>query len=150
MNIEPIVFVFFIVVSFGVLFYSRIVLRNEIKQTGEEIAKLRPEYESLNIIYHVIFVSITLLALFIFSIAINSFKNSDFRVVFLGFPFFSVLTIYEGLFALVTNVYPTTVRWNWNSFVYDDDNSLRHIAITQVFLAILLTVVCIIAFQISG
>jgi hypothetical protein len=47
------------------------------------------------------------------------------------------LGFWDGLFALITGIFPATTRWNWNRFVYDSNENYRWMAKLQIALAIL-------------
>ena len=125
----------------GVVYFSRLLLRKYPKLTGSELESLNPKLESIHRTYRA-FNTITLLSVGLFLFLIYQ-SNRPFwgeRVVVLFVPVFAAFTLFDGLFALRTKVFPTTTRYNLNSYVYDSDNRLRWVAFWQLGLSFLLLV----------
>jgi hypothetical protein len=145
----PTITIIFIATALVILYFSRFCLRKQPNLTGEELANLHPELGSIKLIYSVTYPLIALLSTIPFSVANSIYAQTDLRVWSLIVLLPSALAFYDGLFALLTRVYPTTTKSNWNQFVYDENLSLRWIAQTQLGLAILQMVAILIAFLVS-
>jgi hypothetical protein len=130
---------FFIVVAiFG---FPRIVLRKHKKFTGEEITILRPDLRAIQVKYNaMLLVGCPIFIVLLIAAGIKLEKPA-FNEYFLFFTGLLSLGFCDGLFALITGVFPATTRWNWNRFVYDPSGNDRWMAQLQIALAILGTLV---------
>lgn len=131
----------------GVVYLSRLLLRKHPKLTGSELESLNSELEGIHRTYRV-FNTVTLLSVGFFLFLLYQLNRAfwEERVVVLFIPIFSVFTLFDGLFALRTKVYPTTTQHNLNSYVYDSDNQLRWVAFWQIGLSLLLLVLDCVVF----
>jgi hypothetical protein len=146
-NVETLIIIISAIVVLSTMYFSRFYLRNYSKITDEELVKLHPELGSIKLKYNVIQTIVALVFFLFFAVALNIYGKSEMIVIFLGLPTLLAVTFYDGLFELTTGVYPATTKYNWNQFVYDDSKSLRWVAILQIGLAILETIICIVIFQ---
>jgi hypothetical protein len=147
-NVETLIVIISAIVVLSTMYFSRFYLRNYAKITGEELAKMHPELGSLKFKYNAIQTVVALVFfLFFVVVALNIYGKSDMTVLYIGFPMFLAITVFDGLFELITGVYPTTTKYNWNHFVYDETISLRWIAFLQIGLAIFETIISIVIFQ---
>lgn len=130
-------------VVLATFYFSRLVLRAHPKQTAEEIAKLYPQQRALkrnywiwNFIVAVIFVGILLFG--------GSLGGKS--TMFLAFLAVAQITLMEGIFAFVTHAHIVSGQVSWNVFVYDPNLELRRVALTQMALAVVEILVCLLAF----
>lgn len=125
----------------GIVYLSRFLLRKHIKQTGSELESLDSELEGIHRTYWVFNTAILLSAgFFLFLIYQRNRAFWDERIIVLFIPLLAVFALFDGLFALRTKVFPTTTKYNLNSYVYARDNELGWVAFWQIRLSILLLV----------
>ena len=110
----------------GIVYLSRFLLRKHTKRTGSELESLDSELEGIHRTYRVLNTVILLSAgFFLFLIYQGNRAFWDERIIVLFIPVFAVFALFDGFFALRTKVFPTTTKYNLNSYVYDRDNKLR-------------------------
>jgi hypothetical protein len=142
-------FIIILVVEiFGILHFSRIYLRNYPKITSAEIRKLRPELGNVAFNYHPLTFIIFLVSIMLFLLVFTAIGGSGISIILILGSTFISLTLFEGILAMKTNIYPVTSRMKWDQFVYDESKSLRRIAKIQIGSAILGIVVNIFAWYI--
>ena len=125
----------------GIIYLSRFLLRKYPKMKGDDLRRLD---SSLGNIHQTYFTSnlVTVLS-FAFCLFLIYQSNKPFweeRVAVLFIPIFAVFALFDGIFALRTKVFPTTTKYNWNSYVYDADERLRWVAYWQIGLAVVLLI----------
>lgn len=127
--------ILFLLFGFGAIVISRFLLRNHPKMTGDELVVLDKKLDGIHNTYlkasAVVMVIIALLSYLAYQ------KNQDISFVLI----FSSYGLFDGLFALKTRVFPTTIKNDWSSFVYDRTGSLQWIAWLQVGLSIGLLII---------
>jgi len=134
----------------GVIYVSRFLLRKYPKMTGKELKNVDPNLESIHKTY--LFSSTFTFLLFAFFLFLIYQSNRAFweeRVLVLFVLSLVVFALFDSFFALRTKVFPTTTRYNWNSYVYDGDEKLRWVAFWQIGLSILLLVIDYVVFVTS-
>lgn len=125
----------------GVVYLSRFLLRRYPKMTGNDLKNLDPSLEGIHQTYLALnTVTVLSFAFFLFLIYQSNKTFWEERVLVLFVPVFIVFALFDGIFALRTKVFPTTTRYNWNSYVYDADEKLRWVAFWQIGLAVVLLV----------
>ena len=142
-NSEWFILIIFSLIYISTFYLSRYFLRNLAKFTSDEIAEIYPHYSSVWLKYYLGLLIIILPFLLLFSVVNSIYQNFEMRVIFLFFPAFSGGMVFEGIFALRTNIYPATTKVLWNAFVLDESGSLRWIAYLQIGLGILETILSI-------
>jgi hypothetical protein len=125
----------------GVIYLSRFLLRKHPKMTGNDLKNLDLSLEGIHQTYLVLnTVTVLSFAFFLFLIYQSNKTFWEERVLVLFVPVFVVFALFDGIFALRTKVFPTTTRYNWNSYVYDGEEKLRWVAYWQIGLAVVLLV----------
>jgi hypothetical protein len=126
--------------------FSRFCLRNHPKITIESLGKIHPKLGNLATCYAPLTFIIFLVTVILFLIIMTAFgsRGTISLILLLGSPFVAI-TFFDGVLALITNIYPATTRTKWEYFVYSESKSLQWIAKTQIGIAILEIVVSIIA-----
>jgi hypothetical protein len=125
----------------GIVYLSRFLLRKHAKRTGSELESIDSELEGIHRTYRVLNTATLLAAgFFLFLIYQRNRAFWEERIIVLFIPVFAVFALFDGLFALRTKVFPTTTKYNLNSYVYDRDDELRWIAFWQIGLSVLLLV----------
>jgi len=125
----------------GVIYLSRFLLRKHPKMTGNDLKSLSPSLEGIHQTYLVLnTVTVLSFAFFLFLVYQSNKTFWGERVLVLFVPVFIVFALFDGIFALRTKVFPTTTRYNWNSYVYDADEKFRWVAYWQISLAFVLLV----------
>ena len=123
----------------GVIYLSRFLLRKYTKMTGNELKSIDSSLEGIHQTYFSLnMLTVLSFAFFLFLVYQSNKIFWEERALVLFTPGFIVLALFDGLFALRTKVFPTTTRYNWNSYVYDADEKLRWIAYWQIGLAFVL------------
>jgi len=130
--------ILFLLFGFGAIVISRFLLRNHPKMTGDELGALDKKLDGIHHTYlkasAVVMVIVVLFSYLAYQ------KNQDISFVLI----FSSYGLFDGLFALKTRVFPTTIKNNWNSFFYDRTGSHQWIAWLQAGLSIgLLIINCV-------
>ncbi len=140
--------VFSLLFGLGVVYLSRFLLRNHPKLTGSELESLHSELEGIHRTYRV-FNTVTVLSVGFLCFLIYQLNRTfwEERVVVLFVPVFVVFTLFDGLFALHTNVFPTTTRYNLDNYVYDRHEELRWVAFWQIGLSMFLLVIDYVLFR---
>ena len=126
-----------VVAIFG---FPRLAMRNQPKLSGEQISRLRPHLRALKYIYNIPqFLGVTVyLVLLVY--AGSPFDKPFINEAFLFFAALLYMAIYDGVFALITGVFPATTRWNLNQFIDDPQQKYRRLAQLQIILSILATI----------
>lgn len=140
--------VFSLLFGLGIVYLSRFLLRNYPKLTGSELENLKPELEGIHRTYRVLN-TVTVLSIGFFCFLIYQLNRTfwEERVMVLFVPIFVVFTLFDGLFALRTKVFPTTTRYNLDNYVYDSDEELSWVAYWQIGLSIFLLVIDYVLFR---
>ncbi|MHC1782917.1 MAG: hypothetical protein AB9891_09210 [Anaerolineaceae bacterium] len=121
-------------IGFFCFFFFQIRFRDYPKQTEEEILLIAPSLKPFKKIYDAFFPGILIIFFLTFWGVIYSGAKSNLILCQpLVFPLFA---IFNGIFALRTNVFPVWSKYNHNQFVYDEDKSMRGAAIAQIVIAI--------------
>ena len=124
-------------------YFSRLVLRTHPKLKAEEIAKLYPQKRWLKRNYWIW--NGIVVAMFLGTLLFAGALGGK-SVMFLVFSFVAQMTLLEGIFAFVTHAHIVSGQVSWNAFVYDPNQELRWVALTQIVLAIVEILVCLLAF----
>ncbi len=136
------------IVVLATFYFPRFHLRNAPYFTGKELRQAYPHLGKFESRYGAFQVVIGIISLLFFAAYPRFDGYLAFQSIFQFLPFITILTIYEAVFSLITGVYPAIIQFNWERFVYDDHQSLRWIAQTQLGLAILETAASLILFQV--
>lgn len=130
-------------VVLATFYFSRLALRTRPKQTAEEIAKLYPQQRALKRNYWIW--NLIVVVLFLGTLLFGGSLGGR-SVMFLVFSAVAQITLLEGIFAVITHAHIVSGQATWNVFVYDPDRELRWIAFTQIALAIVEILVCLLFF----
>ncbi len=125
----------------GAVYLSRILLRKHPKMTGDELKNIVPNLEGIHKTY--LFNSTLTAFWFAVFLFLMYQLNRTFweeRVGILFVSFFAVLALFDGFFALYMKVFPTSTKYNWNSYLYDPDSKFQWVAYWQIGLAVVLLV----------
>jgi len=126
--------------------FPKIYLRKLPTFTSEEITRLHPKLRALKYIYLAPLV-ICPTPLFVLLIAAaDPLDKPPFNETLLFFPVILFLGLYDGLFTLITGVFPMPKRWQGLRFVADPDHAYRGLAQLQILLAILGTLIILAVF----
>jgi hypothetical protein len=136
--------VFFLAI--GITFFPRFVLRNYRKVTSQKINSVNPKFRGLRLNYRLLSITIvipaTILLLTLFRPNQGALSRQDYllhgSLIFTSMLAF--LSLYDGLFALVTDTFPMINKLNWNSFVYDGKRRFRWLSMAQITLAVMLLI----------
>ena len=136
-----------LLLSLGINYFSRFLLRNYPKMTGDELKVINSKLEGIHQT-HLVLSTITFLSVAFFAFLIYQANPIIWkeRAFLLFTPVLAIYALFDGLFAINTNVFPATTRYKWNSFVYDKDQKLRWVALWQSGLSIILMVVDFVVF----
>ncbi len=138
------------ILGLGDVYLSRFLLRKQTKTTGKELFSMNSELEDIHNDYLVsstfIFLLFSLFLYLVYKSDAIFWENHVFVLIPLSFIEFA---LYDAVFALSTKVFPTTTRYNWNSYVYDPDGKLRWVAFWQIGVGIALLLADYILFQLS-
>lgn len=134
--------------SLGVFYSSRLVLLGCPKSSSEQLQNQFPELtgfqEKHQKYYWLVIIASGSVALFInFANKVN-WKLWDDPSLYLFSLFLITLALYDGFFALKTNIYPTTSRYNRNSYFFDQYHEYWWVAYLQLGLGFSLLLVGII------
>jgi hypothetical protein len=118
--------------------FSRFCLRKYPKVSSDSIEKLHPKLNNVAFNY----IPISIFTTFILEILsfIVFFKIGGLSFISLILVFGSLgasTTLFNGIYSLITNIYPAIYRYKWDDFVYDGDKNLRWIAEFQIGISIL-------------
>jgi hypothetical protein len=124
---------------------SRLFLKSYPKISSEAIGKLHPELGNVVTSYQpltvVVFMGSIIFFVWIMT-ALGSLGTISW-VLLLGSPFLA-LSIFDGVLALITNIYPATTKKKWDDFVYCESKSDRWIAKTQIGISMLVIAINIV------
>jgi hypothetical protein len=134
----------------AVIYLSRILLWKQPKLTGNELKSFNLGFENIHETYLTFYTVLGLSVAFILFLVYQADRVFwEKRVVVLFVIFMAVLAAFDGLFALETKVFPTTTRYNWNSYVYDNKGKFQWVAYTQILLSIVLLLADYVAYASS-
>lgn len=145
-QIQSIIFYIFFFIAAAIVGFPRICLRNHPKVTSEEIAILDPKLRGVKYLYPIPLIICPTIILVLLVAAGSPLGKPAFNEMFLFFPVILFIGFYDGLFALITGIFPAMIRWNFNRFVYDPLKAYRWIAQLQILLAILGIMICLAMF----
>lgn len=140
MEITGLVLMLIILATF---YFLRWVLRTRPKRTAEAIAKLYPQQRALKRNYWIW--NFIVVAIFLETLLLGGTQGGR-SVMFWAFSAVAQITLLEGIFALVTKAHIVSGQSNWNVFVYDPNQELRWVALTQIALAVVEILACILAY----
>ena len=131
-----------LVLGLGVVYASRFLLRRYPKMTGSELESVNSEFEGIHRTYLTFnFVIMFIVSIILFLIYRSNQAFWESRVIVLFVPVFATFALSDAFFALRTKVFPTSTRYNWNSYVYDANEELRWVAFWQIGLSMILMIV---------
>ena len=125
----------------GIIYLSRFLLRKYPKMTSDDLKNIDLNLAGIHQTYRAL--NITTVFSFAFILFLIYQLNKSFweeRVFVLVIPVSVAYALFDGIFALRTKVFPTTTRYNSNSYVYDADEKLQWVAYWQIGLAFLLLI----------
>jgi hypothetical protein len=131
----------------GINFLSSFLLLNHPKMKGDELKKVDSKLEGVHQTYSILKTITVISALFFVFLVYQA--NQIFwkeRAFLLFTPVFAVFALFDGLFAVRTNVFPIPRKYYWSSYIYDSDKKLRWIALSQIGLAIIILMVDFVIF----
>ena len=125
----------------GIIYLSRFLLRKHPKMKGDDLKRLDASLENIHQTYFTLnLVTVLSFAFCMFLVYQSNKPFWEVRVSVLSIPVFAVFALFDGIFALRTKVFPTTTKYNWNSYVYDAEEKFRWVAYWQIGLAVILLV----------
>ena len=141
---------FLLLVGLGTIYLSRFVLRNHVKMTGEELAKIDSSLEEIHSDYSgASIMTAILLAVILFAVYKGNQSFWEERVVLLFIPYIVVPIFIDGGFAISTKVFPATTKNRWNRYVYDAEGKYRWVAQLQVGIGVALLIADHILYRLS-
>jgi hypothetical protein len=119
----------FLIAGFLAGNYYKLALKDSLKYSSEDLRSIDPEFSSVKwkFITGYILLMITIFLLIIFGS--RRFFDSLGKLIL---PAIMSLSIYNSLFALFMNVYPTPSKYNLNTFIYDLDSDIKKTALIQL------------------
>lgn len=126
----------------AILAFPRVALRKHPRLTGKQIAARHPHLRGIVYKYTLPFFLLPVPLLFLFVAIGAPYHKPFFNEYFLFFPVLLFLSLYDGLFALLTGVFPATSRWNLDQFVLEKGEKYRRLARLQIALALLAMLGC--------
>jgi hypothetical protein len=126
--------------------FPKIYLRKQPTFTSEKISLLLPKLRALKYLYLAPLVICPTPLLVLLIAAADPLDKPSFNETFLFFPVILFLGFYDGLFALITGVFPMPKRRQGLRFVADPEHAYRRLAQMQILLAILGTLVTLAVF----
>ena len=147
-NFDILVTVLVIIFGIGITYLPHLLLRKQPKMTGDELKAINPNLEGIHQKYLSLSIGFfLLLALTIYLIyqSNQGFWKEDVFILFILFC--SAIAVFDGLFALSTNVFPLQTRYNWNRYIYDGDKKFRQVAFWQIGIAIVFLIIDYVAFR---
>ncbi len=144
---------FWAIVTFPVGFWHLWHFRSSKELTEKELAEISPKFAEVNaryILFSILWLG-GIMGLFIFVV----FQKLDnWAVLKYGIRFYPVSIsfavsygIYQGLFALLSGVYP---MGRTLSYVYDDTRRIRHVATRQILISIAAVIVVVLFFFVTN
>lgn len=133
---QAIVFYLFFFIAVAIYGFPRFLLKKHPTLSSEEIIRLRPKLRAIKLLYTAPIIICPTLLLVLLVAAGEPFAKPAFNETFLFFPVIMFLGLYDGLFALITGVFPMITRWEGYRFVYDPNHQHRWIAKMQIALAV--------------
>jgi hypothetical protein len=121
----------------ALIYLSRVLLWKRPKHKAAELAALQPSLGGIGRRYWVALLG-TIIPVGALLFALYKLDEPFWapRVMYLFMLFFGAYALVDGLFALFTNVFPATTRYNLDRFVYDGEEELRWVALLQSALAV--------------
>jgi hypothetical protein len=152
MNIYPSgIDMLFMLFAFGIVSLLRVLLCNHPKITSTELEKINSKYKGIQYKYIFLYIvtglSVALFSFWVFGLNLNIWKSAPFAGIF---PVFACIALFDGCFAIVTNVYPVITKSNWDRFVYDGNKKLRWVAILQIILSLIFLIAVFVVYFIRA